>query len=48
MVLLDGILFGLLAIYVLTCIYRNIFQYRVFGLRLGLLIGIEIGLVAAI
>ena len=37
MVLLDGILFGLLAIYVLTCIYRNIFQYRVFGLSLGLL-----------
>ena len=41
-------LFPLLAIYISICIGRSIFKYRVYGLTLNLLIGLEIGVVALI
>ena len=33
---------GLLGIYILVCIWRSMFKYRVYGLSLYLLIGLEI------
>jgi hypothetical protein len=33
---------GLLGIYIFVCIWRSVFKYRVYGLSLNLLIGLEI------
>ena len=37
---------GLLSIYILYLIYQSVFKYRVFGLSLNLLIGLEMGIFA--
>ena len=41
-------LYGGLALYVSACIYQSVFKFRVHGLSLNMLIGIEVGVVAAI
>ena len=37
---------GLLGIYIFVCIWRSMFKYRVYGLSMYLLIGLEIAVLA--
>ena len=42
------ICYGLLSIYIFFCIFRSVFKYRVYGLSLNLLIGLEIAVLAVV
>ncbi len=37
---------GSLAVYILLCVYQSVFSFRVYGLSLNLLLGLEVGIVA--